>query len=200
MVLIVSPSAETSVSPRLGCERRSEAWTRATISRVLNELGQVVVGAVLEAEQLVHLRGARGEHDHRQVPSRRLAPHLSQDLETIAARQHEIEHQQVGAGGEQLIQALVPVGRDGHAKSRTLEVVTEQVADFLLVLDHHHQSRQIGPRGAWAGGVRGSGLSRPRVWFPASTLADRPARTVPVAQSRPGPITRTCRPCERVGN
>jgi hypothetical protein len=59
-------------------------------------LGDVVVGAQLEADQLVGLVGAGGQHDDRH---RRLAPERTCHIEPIDDRQPEVEDDQVGMAG-----------------------------------------------------------------------------------------------------
>ena len=55
-------------------------------------LGQVVVGAELEAEQLVELVVAGGEHDDRDG---RVAAELAGDVEPVEPGQAEVEHDEV---------------------------------------------------------------------------------------------------------
>ena len=104
-------------------------------------LRQVVVRTVFEAEQLVHFRRAGGEHDRRQVARGRLRTHLAQQFETAAARQHQIHDERIGTGREQAPQAFLAVADGGDAKPGALEVVANEIADLLLVLDHQHQVR-----------------------------------------------------------
>jgi hypothetical protein len=63
----------------------------------LNRFGNVVVGAHLEAENLVEILVAGGQHqDHAAI----LRAHGAADLETILAGQHDIEDDQVGLFGQ----------------------------------------------------------------------------------------------------
>ena len=44
-----------------------------------------------------------------------------------------------GRDGEELLQALLAVGGGGHAEAGPLEVVADEIADLLLVLDDHDE-------------------------------------------------------------
>ena len=84
-------------------------------------LGDVVVGAELEAEHLVRFAAARGQQQDRRVAV--VAAHRAQDLEAARAGQHDVEHQQVEAPFAQQRQRLVAVGRD----RRLVAVVLQRV-------------------------------------------------------------------------
>ena len=62
-------------------------------------LGDVVVGAELEAAHAIELRAARRQHDHRRA--RRAAPRLPrmrrQHLEAVDVGQHHVEHDEIEA-------------------------------------------------------------------------------------------------------
>jgi hypothetical protein len=93
---------------------------------------------VFEAEQLVHLGAARGEHEHGKIGGRGFAAHFAQDLESVLAGQHEIEDHGVRTRREDLLESLLAVVERRHLPAGALEVVLQEIADFLLVLDHHH--------------------------------------------------------------
>ena len=76
-------------------------------------LGQVVVGAELEPEELVQLVVARRQHHDR---DRRVAPQLAGDVEAVEAGQAEVEDDQVGPALSDGRQGGRPVagGQDGE--------------------------------------------------------------------------------------
>ena len=73
-------------------------------------LGQIIVGPKLQADQLVRLLGARGEHDDRHLA---LAPQRAGDIQTVETRKAQIQDDQVrpsGPGGPQ--RARTVMGRE----------------------------------------------------------------------------------------
>ena len=60
------------------------------------------------------------------------------DREAVAARQHDVEQQQVVLTGERLLQALAAVGHRVDAIAVIDEHVRETLADRGLVLDHQY--------------------------------------------------------------
>ena len=71
-------------------------------------LGDVVVGADLEAEHAIGFFAARGHHDDRHVDAR---AQLAADLDAVAAGQHQIEHDAVVLAAQRLGLALDAVAR-----------------------------------------------------------------------------------------
>ena len=96
----------------LPCVRRSTAFTRPTSSATRERLGDVVVGAGLEADDLVELGVLRGEHQD--VGVAELAD-AAADLDAVDVGQAEVEHDQVevvqrgGADGGLAVGGLVDV-------------------------------------------------------------------------------------------
>ena len=94
-------------------------------------LGQVVVGAELEAEDAVELGRLRGQHQDRRRAAAR-AQRL-RHLETVEAGHHQVEDEQVGRP------LALPGERRGavadrvHVVARALQVHHQQVADVGLV-------------------------------------------------------------------
>ena len=68
-------------------------------------LGQVVVGAELEADDLVDLVVARGQDEDRHLGAGRAQ--AAQDLEPVDARQADVEHDEVGRLVRGDVQALL---------------------------------------------------------------------------------------------
>ena len=77
-------------------------------------LGHVVVGAELEADDLVNLTVLRGQHDDRHV---RPFPQAPADLAARQAGQHEVEQHQVGTGAVEGLDGVRPGRAHGHLES-----------------------------------------------------------------------------------
>ncbi len=92
-----------SSSRRSGEERRRIDLIRATSSRGIERLRQVVVGADLEPDDLVDVLVARGEHQDRHV--RVLAQPLA-DLDPVDVGEHQVEHDQRRRRGGRLGERL----------------------------------------------------------------------------------------------
>jgi hypothetical protein len=60
------------------------------------------------------------------------------DLEAIHPRQHQIEHDQVGAMFRMSAECIRAVGRDDHVIALTLETGSNGFGDRVLVLDDEH--------------------------------------------------------------
>ena len=58
-----------------------------------------------------------------------------QDFKAVDARQHDVEHHQVDAGLEGLVQAAVALVLAIHGKSLALQEFGEQRAEFGVVID-----------------------------------------------------------------
>jgi len=74
-------------------------------------LGDVVVGADLEAQDLVALIVARREHDDRHLAA---ASQAAADLDAVDPGQHHVEDDEVEALGCELVKRLAPVERRDH--------------------------------------------------------------------------------------
>src|SRR6266699_565768 len=106
-------------------------------------LGDVVVGAKLETDDLVDL-GVLGRDDddrHAAALAKRAA-----EVEAAHPRQHQVEQHEVRSRGARRAQAGGAVARLLHGEPRGGEVVLQHVADALVVLDDED-----------AAGVAGSG-------------------------------------------
>src|SRR4051812_43174860 len=98
----------------------------------LEGLRQVVVGAAVEAGHPVLGLGAGGQHQDRHVA---VAAQAAADLDSVEARQPEVEHDQVGhePGGD--VEGLDPVGRGADFVALVAERAAEDVGDVDVVLD-----------------------------------------------------------------
>ena len=123
----------------VGRQRARAAQHRADAGEELARhegLGEVVVGAHLEADDAVHILAARGEHQDRGVGVRPAArAQVAAQGESVLAGHHEVEHDQVDAVGLERGLHLAPVGGGGAAQALLLEVVGEQLADVAIVID-----------------------------------------------------------------
>ena len=100
-------------------------------------LGDVVVGAELEAEHLVDLLGPRGEHDDRDRAAR---PDLAAHLEAVHPREHQVEHDQVEVVLAQAVERLLAVEGGHHVVALLAQRIGEQRLDRLLVV-HEKDAR-----------------------------------------------------------
>jgi len=130
-----------------GKRRRSAAEDRAHAGDELGHrerLGHVVVGADVEAAHAVLLLAAGGQHDDRDLAGLGAGAELAAELDTRNARQHPVKQDYVGARLIDGDERLLAVGRDLHGETLLLEVVGEEVADRLLVLDNKHPGTHAG--------------------------------------------------------
>src|SRR5207237_1732909 len=120
--------------------------------------GDVVVGADLQTEHLVHFGGTGREHQYRQLRQPLVRPQDATDLEAVHARQHEIEDHQMRPLFAQQRERLLPVRRLERSEALLLEVVAHQLANVGLVLDdenittafaHSSSPSSSGSEAAW---------------------------------------------------
>ena len=95
-------------------------------------LGDVVVRAELQAENLVELLAASREHDDRDVA---LAAQPLADLEPVEARQHHVENDEVDRLLVELPKRLLAVASLDDGVPVPLERIGEQGLDRFLVVD-----------------------------------------------------------------
>ena len=89
----------------------------------LERLGQIVVGAELQADHLVDHLAARGQHDHRRLDA--LLAQVAQHVEAVLPGQHHVEQQQI----ERLLRARAPAPRGRPcADSTTVALAPEPIA------------------------------------------------------------------------
>ena len=112
----------------------------------VERLGQVVVGADLEADDLVDVLVAGGQHQDRNVGA--LADPAA-DLDPVDVGEHQVEDDQGRRRGLELRQRLVPVRRGPHQIPGVLEVERDEGRDRALVLDD--QDALVGAAGHFAG-------------------------------------------------
>ncbi len=98
-------------------------------------LGHVVVGAELQAEDAVDLVAPGRQHDDRHVG---LLTDVAREVETALARQHHVEHEQVGVDLLEEERAARRVLRGVHLVALLLERVAHDLEDRVLVVDDEY--------------------------------------------------------------
>src|SRR5205807_1456429 len=86
-------------------------------------LGDVVVGAQFESDDLVDFLASRGQHDD--WDRRPFSFELLADIEAAHARHHDVQDDQVGRFGQSPLQAGNPVGSGDDAVALVFEVVAQ---------------------------------------------------------------------------
>jgi hypothetical protein len=104
-------------------------------------LGDVVVGAELQAEDLVELLPAGGQHDDRDVA---LGPDALAHLQAVHARQHDVEHDEVHRLAVDHLERLVAATGPDHGEAGVAQGVLDDRADGLLIL---HDQDAVGQTG-----------------------------------------------------
>ncbi len=100
-------------------------------------LGDVVVGAELEPDDLVELGILGRQHHDRHA---RLGPDDAADLDPGQLGEHQVEQDEVRALGTELDQRLAAVGGRHDPESVGLERVDERLAQGRLVVDDEDRS------------------------------------------------------------
>src|SRR5262249_20056010 len=96
-------------------------------------LGDVVIGADLEAADLVRLLRARGQHDDRHDAV--LRAQLLADRVAVQVAEHEVEDDAVGSLVARELDALASLERGDDLEALELERVAQAAHDVGLVLD-----------------------------------------------------------------
>ncbi len=92
----------------------------------IERLGQVVVGAHLEADDAIDVLALGGQHDDRHRLAR--AAQAPADREAVFAGQHEVEHEQVRRVALQLLVEVARVGERLHLEALLGQIAHQQVA------------------------------------------------------------------------
>ncbi len=154
-------------------------------------LGDVVIGAELEPDDLVHLAVLRGEHHDRDVGA---PPQLATDLESGKAGQHQVEQDDVGTGAVEFLKRRRAGRRDRDLEALLAKQEGKRVGERVLVLDDQHP-------GHWATRV-GDGSSRVNVEPEPGELHTRTCPpwllTMCLTMARPRPVPPVWR--ERAGS
>ena len=182
--LTVTSRASKSIDQATGGEARAarrrhaaaehRADARQQLARV-EGLGQVVVGAELEADDLVDVLAPRREHQDRQRRPLGRRPDAATDLQAVDAGQHHVEQDDVEAAAAQRGQAALAVGGDGDLELVLAEVLGHHRAQTGVVLDEEHGRMARGHAATLPASLRDPPLS----------VRARTVRTDPVGHGAP---------------
>jgi hypothetical protein len=100
-------------------------------------LGQVIVGAHLKAEDAVGLFVFRRQHQDRQRRGAFRVQAAAQ-RQAVLAGQHQVEHDHVDRGRGQHRAHLAPAGGGADLEAVLFEVLAQQIANFLIVVDDQY--------------------------------------------------------------
>ena len=123
--------------------RRSAARDAAAELAQRERLGDVVVGAELEAEDLVDLLGLGGEHDDRDGVAGADPP---ADLQPVHPGHHHVEHDEVEVALVEARQRLTAVGGGRHLVAVLAQREAQQRLDRLLVVGQQDSGCAFGHR------------------------------------------------------
>src|SRR5207302_546638 len=101
--------------------------------RQIERLGEVVVGAALEALHPRLQLVARREQEHRREHAARA--HLGHDAEAVAAGQHDVEHDAAEAATQRLLERPVAGGGLGDAVALFAEGLAQETPQVAVVFD-----------------------------------------------------------------
>jgi hypothetical protein len=95
-------------------------------------LGQIIIGAHLEAHDAIGVLADRGQHDDRH---RRGRADAAAEAQPVLARQHEVEHDEADAGAVQRLHHGSAVVRDRDPVAVLRQEFRQEGADFLVIVD-----------------------------------------------------------------
>src|SRR5205085_12354966 len=93
---------------------------------------EVIVGAQLEPDDTVDILASRREHDHRNFAA---LPQPAKNLETVYARQHDVEHYQVDRGLGGVLQSAPAFVLAANGESLALQKFAEETAQLRVIVD-----------------------------------------------------------------
>ena len=130
--------ARRRVVPLRAAEQRPHA--RDQLVRA-ERLGEVVVGAHLEADDALGFLGAGGQHDDRDRRGVLVGAQQPADLEAVDVRQHQVEHDEIRRLGARPRRARrVPTKRASVAYPAFSRYRADEFRDVGIVLDHQDAS------------------------------------------------------------
>ena len=127
-----APVPVTPRGPRRATEDRLDAHHQLGRGE---GLGEVVVGALVNAGDAVVGRAQRGEHENRDVAA--LAK-PAEHAEAVELGEHHVEHDELRGIGLDLRQRGATVARLDHREALALEVGADQRDDLGVVVDDKH--------------------------------------------------------------
>ena len=103
----------------------------------LKGLGQIIVGAHLQANDAVHRVAFGREHQHRHLAhaAGQGADALAH-LQAVHVGQHQVQDHQLNARCLQAFQATACIGRVGHGKTVLPQIVRHHARQAHIVFDH----------------------------------------------------------------
>jgi hypothetical protein len=101
-------------------------------------LGQVIVGAALQAVHLVGFLAPGGEHQDRHISELRFAADRAGHRDAVEPRQHDVEDHQIERLAARQPEPLRSVRRRDRVEALEAEMENHEVADVLVVLDDEH--------------------------------------------------------------
>jgi hypothetical protein len=119
-------------------------------------LGDVVVGAHLEAEDLVALLGAPGHHDDRDAARLGVLLQPAADFPAVEVGHHDVQQDEVGPGLAGLLDGIGAATGHQDVVPFLVEVIADQLGDVPFVLDHEHAG---GGGGSHRSGVSSRGVT-----------------------------------------
>ena len=122
---------------------------------------EVVVGAALEAEDLVGLFATRRQHENRHIGILGVAADGAAHGHTVQTGQHEIEHHEVERFAPGKTEGFGAVDGAGCRESFQFQVQEDQVANVLVVFDDQ-DSRPGGCTDGCISGEHTSSVAGPR--------------------------------------
>ena len=119
---------------------RHRAHPRHELVRA-ERLGDVVVGAELEAADAVRFFGARGQHDDGHAGGGLVGAQRLADIEAAHARQHDVEDDDVDRMVADVGERLVAGRRDVRRPAGLLQVVGDELRDIAIVFGNEDVHR-----------------------------------------------------------
>ncbi len=109
---------------------------RAVSSRGRERFRQVVVGPALETGDLVGFLGTRRQENDRNVACLRISAQLAREFESAHVRQHPVEQDQLRTPVADADARRLGIFCERNLEAGAPQAECDQVADWLLVLDH----------------------------------------------------------------
>ena len=100
-------------------------------------LDHIIIRAHLEAQHPIHLLAPRREHDDGHIATH---PQPASDLQSIHARQHQVQHHQIRRLPGQIIERGLPIRQQGDAIARPFQIKPGDLGDAWFVFDNENVS------------------------------------------------------------
>ena len=103
----------------------------------------VVVAADFETQHAIDFFRPRGQKDNRRAREFARLPDAAAKIESILARQHHVEHDQIGLPCFEIAQRVACAGEDARLKPAARQVVFDQRSEFGFIFDDRDFLRHI---------------------------------------------------------